>query len=91
MCSVGIHVWMTHVLIRASQSFVTGRSPSVPSISSAADGTLRGTPSRGGLIGATEPVLAHCQLQTNSLVSKARGSVLSLYAWAGFPGNTAAG
>lgn len=88
MCSVGIHVWMTHVLIRASQSFVTGRSPSVPGVSSAADGMLRGTPSRGGLIGATKPVLAHCQLQTNSLVSKARGSVLSPNAWASFPGNS---
>ena len=85
LCSVGIRVSMTHVLIRASQSFVTGRSPSVPGVSSAADGRLGGTPSLGGLIGAAEPVLAHCQLQTNGLVSKARGSVLSPNAWAGSP------
>lgn len=85
LCSVGIRVWMTHVLIRASQSFVTGRSPSVPGVSSAADGTLRGTPPPGGLIGAAEPVLAHGQLPPNGLVSKARGSVLSPNAWANSP------
>lgn len=54
---------MTHVLIRASQSFVTGRGPSVLGVSSAADGSLRGTPSRGGPIGAAErgPLTASCK------------------------------
>ena len=63
LCSVGIRVWMTHVLIRASQSFVTGRGPSVLGVSSAADGSLRGTPSRGGPIGAAErgPLTASCK------------------------------
>lgn len=85
------HVWMA---IRPNKRHPRASWPAGPFCSRHVQVLLtacwEGPLPRGGLIGATKPVLAHCQLQTNSLVSKARSSVLP-NAWASFPRNRAAG